>query len=198
MDKFFRDIVTNVEPISDSIYGPRYRCALTLKDGTHLPCAILQSKSKLIELAKRRLKEESSWKRKISGPDSYGQVLSVFVAAGNRVNDYDVASASPSKFAPPLALLKQIHGETTMGWTGWVFEMRDGKRFTYGSSYHMEFLDLPEGYSFGDVAKVHNHSFVTKDGALGNLQQGGVLTAEYRAEKVLRERVFFNCNTDGI
>src|SRR5882672_8853234 len=73
MEKPFQEVVTGVEPISDSIYGPRYRCALTLKDGTHLPCAILQSKSTLVELAKRRLKEESSWKRKIRGPDSYPQ-----------------------------------------------------------------------------------------------------------------------------
>ena len=62
----------------------------------------------------------------------------------------------------------------------------------------MEFLGLPEGYSFGDAAKVHNHSFITKDGALENLQQGGVLTVEYRAEKIPLKRVFFNCNIDGI
>ncbi|HRE81472.1 MAG TPA: hypothetical protein PLN52_10510 [Opitutaceae bacterium] len=79
---------------------------------------MLQSKAKQVELAKRRFKEEMSGKGRIGGPDPYGQVLSVFVASGNRVNDYDVASASPSLFAPPLALLEQIHGETTMSWRG--------------------------------------------------------------------------------
>ena len=198
MDSRFQEIISNVEPLPDSIYGPRYRCALTLKDGTHLPCAVLQSKATLIELAKRRIKEEISGKGKIGGPDPYGQVLSVFVAGGNRVNDYDVASASSSKSAPPLALLRQIHGETTMGWTGWVFEMKDGKLFQYGSSFCMEFFHLPEGYSFDDVIKVHNHSFLSKEGALRSLQRGGMLPTDYSRDSLLRERVFFTCHIDGI
>lgn len=198
MDKRFQEIISSVEPFSDSIYGPRYRCALILKDGTHLPCAILQSKKKLVELARRRLSEEMSGKGKIGGPDPYGQVLTSFVAGGNHVNDYDVASASPSEFAPPLSLLKQIHGETTMSWTGWVFEMKDGSLFSYGSSYTMEFFDLPQGYVFEDVAKVHNHSYLTKDGALAGLQRGGRLPTEYIREKLFRERIFFTCYIDGI
>ena len=44
----------------------------------------------------------------IGGPDPYGQVLSTFVAGGNRINDYDIASASPSRYAPPLALRLQM------------------------------------------------------------------------------------------
>jgi hypothetical protein len=198
MDKRFEEIVANVEPIPDSIYGPRYRCALTLKDGTLLPCAILQSKEKLIELAKRRIKEEMSGKGRIGGPDPYGQILSSFVAGDNRVNDYDVALASPSRYAPPLGLLKQIHGETTMGWTGWVFEMADGKMFSYGSSFTMEFFDLPDGYTFNDVAKVHNHSYLSKEGALVDLAQGGRLTADYGEVKLLRERIYFTCNIKGL
>src|SRR2546422_11105494 len=104
MDNRFRDIISNVEPIPDSIYGPRYRCALTLKDGTLIPCAVLQSKAKLIELAKRRIKEEMSGKGQTGGSDPYGQILSTFVAGGDRLNDYDVASSSPSPYRPPLAL----------------------------------------------------------------------------------------------
>jgi hypothetical protein len=96
------------------------------------------------------------------------------VASGNRINDYDVVDAAPSRFAPPLALLKQIHGETTMAWTGWVFEMRDGRMFPYGSSFSMKFFQLPDGYSFDDVAKVHNHSFLSTAGELLTLGQGGM------------------------
>jgi hypothetical protein len=198
MDKRFQDILSNVEPLPDSIHGPRYRCALTLNDGTHIPCAILQSKAKLIELAKRRIKEEMSGSGRIGGPDPYGQVLSAFVAGGNRVNDYDVASASPSRYAPPLTLLRQIHGETTMAWTGWVFEMKDGNRFAYGSSFTMEFFDLPQGYSFDNVTKVHNHSFLSKDGALVDLERGAMLPVGYSRDSLLRERVYFTCNIDGI
>ncbi|MES1180573.1 MAG: hypothetical protein ABUL66_01780 [Verrucomicrobiota bacterium] len=198
MDKRFQDIISNIEPIPNSIYGPRYRCSLILKDGTHIPCAVLQSKTKLIELAKRRIKEEMSGRGKIGGPDPYGQILSSFVAGGNRINDYDIASAAPSQYAPSLALLHQIHGETTMAWTGWVFEMKDGKLFQYGSSFSMEFFNLPEGYVFGDVVRVHNHSYLSNDGALLSLKQGGRLPDDYGHDRLFRERIFFTCNIEGI
>jgi hypothetical protein len=198
MDKRFQEIISSVEPIPDSIYGPRYRCSLALRDGTIIPCAVLQSKAKLVELAKRRIKEEMNGKGRIGGPDPYGQILSTFVAGGNRINDYDVASASPSRYAPPLALLRQIHGETTMGWTGWVFEMRDGRMFPYGSSYTMEFFDLPDGYGFEDVVKVHNHSFLSPGGALCSLERGARLPTDYTPDKLLRERIYLICNIDGI
>lgn len=198
MDAPFQNVISAIEPLPDDIYGPRYRCSLTLKDGTHIPCAVLQSKAKLIELAKRRIKEELSGKGRVGGPDPYGQILSVFVAGGNRVNDYDVVSAGPSRYAAPMALLRQIHGETTMGWTGWVFEMKDGKRFAYGSGFSMEFFDVPEGYSFDDVTKVHNHSHLGGDGTLLSLERGAVPPASYRREKLFRERVYFTCYIEGI
>jgi hypothetical protein len=198
MDERFQNVISSVKPLPDEIYGPRYRCALTLNDGTHLPCAVLQSKSKLVELAKRRIKEELSGKGKLGGPDPYGQIVSTFAASGNNVNDYDIASADLSRYAPPLSLLDQIHGETTMAWTGWVFEMRDGRMFAYGSSWTMEFFDLPEGYTFEDVLKVHNHSFLSQEGKLCSLELGATLPPEYRPEHLLRERVYFTCHIDGI
>ena len=58
MYDWVRQITSAIQPIDDSIYGPRYRCSLTLKDGTFVPCAVIQSKHRLVELAKRRIKEE--------------------------------------------------------------------------------------------------------------------------------------------
>lgn len=188
MEGHFVRIVQSVEPLDDSIYGPLYRCSLTLKDGTYLPCAVLQSKTKIVELAERRLNDERGNQ----------DILSSFVAGGNRVNDYDVADAEPSRFAIPLALLRQIHGETTMGWTGWVFEMTDGALFSYGSSFHMEFFQLPGGYEFSSVEKVHNHSFVSKDGQLCSLTQGGLPPDDYDMGSVLRERPYFECPLEGL
>lgn len=199
MDERFQPILSSVEPLPDSIYGPRYRCAVTLKDGTHLPCAVLQSKRAIVELAKRRIREKSTGKGMFElMPDPYGEIVATFVAGGNCINDYDVASATPSKFAPPLSLLKRIHGETTMGWTGWVFEMRDGKRFQFGSKYSMEFFHLPDGYSFDDVTEVHNHSYLSSDGDLRSLKQGGMLPDEYKTATIFRERIFFTCYIDDI
>ena len=151
-----------------------------------------------MDLAKRRIKEEMHGRGRLEGEDPYGQIVTSFVAGGNRVNDYDVATASESRFAIPKKLLSQIHGETTMGWTGWVFRMSDGRPFSYGTSFLMEFFQLPDGYEFSDVEEVINHSFVDAAGAIVTLQKGGPLPNGYRAEAVLRERAFFSCAVDGL
>ena len=198
MHDWVRNITSRVEPLNDSIYGPRYRCSLTLKDGTFLPCAVIQSKGRLVELAKRRIKDEMQGRGCLGGVDPYGQIVASFVTGGNRINDYDVASSDVSKYAIPLSLLTQIHGETTMGWTGWVFRMRDGQLFSYGSSFRMEFFQLPDGYDFSDVTEVINHSFVDSAGAVVGLRQGEVLPAHYPPTNVFRERVFFTCVVDSV
>lgn len=195
---WIKQITNTVEPIQDQIYGPRYRCALTLKDGTFLPCAVIQSRDRLVELAKRRIKEEMQGRGAIGGDDPYGQIVSTFVAGGNRVNDYDVDSASPSRFAIPLGLLRQIRGETTMGWTGWVFRMKDQRLFAYGTTFLTEFFQLPEGYGFADVVEVLNHSGLSEDGSLLKLREGGALPTRYPRDRVLRERAFFSCAVYGI
>lgn len=191
-------ITANVEPLDDRLYGPQYRCSLTLNDGTFLPCVVLQSRKRLVELAKRRIQEELNGRGRIGGDDPYGQIVSSFVASRNRVAAYDVAEAMPSRFAPPLQLLSRIEGETTMGWTGWVFRMRDDRLFSYGSSFRMEFLQLPDGYEFSDVKEVINRSFVNSHGALDRLGQGRPLTEEYRRTELLRERACFYCAIEGI
>ena len=198
MRDWVRNITSKVDPLKDSIFGSRYRCALTLKDGTFLPCAVIQSKERLVALAKRRIKEEMQARGNLGGDDPYGQIVSTFVANGNRINDYDVASSDISRYAIPPTLLAQIHGETMMGWTGWVFRMRDGKLFSYGSSFHTEFFQLPDGYDFSEVIEVINHSFVDSTGNVVGLREGGVLPAQYRPAAVFRERAFFDCAVDGI
>ena len=198
MHDWVQQIVSSVEPIDDAIYGPRYRCSLTLRDGTFLPCAVLQSKERLVELAKRRIREEMKGRGHLGGPDPYGQIITTFVAQGNRVNDYDVASAEESKFAIPLSLLRQIHGETFMSWTGWIFRMQDDRLFSYGTTFLTEFFQLPEGYDFSDVTEVINHSFVDVDGHVQKLREGGMPPEDYKIDAVLRERAFFTCAVDGI
>jgi hypothetical protein len=191
-------ITDTVAPLDDSTYGPRYRCCLTLKDGTFLPCAVLQPKQRIVDLAKRRIREEFEGRGFFGGDDPYGQIVSTFVAGGNRISDYEVLSAGKSRHAIPLSLLSQIHGETTMGWTGWVFCMKDGRLFSYGSSFSFEFFQLPEGYDFSDVEEVINDSFVDSNGAIARLERGAHLPDGYPTDSVFRERVFFTCAVDGV
>jgi hypothetical protein len=197
MYDWLKKVVVCVEPLEDSIYGPRFRCSLTLIVGTHLPCAVIQSRGRLVDLAKQRINEVAG-RGQLGGANLYGEVVSAFVAGGNRINDYDVASAAESRFAIPLALLSQIQGETSMGWTGWVFRMRDGRHFSYGSSFHTEFFQLPDGYEFADVEEVINHSFVDRDGTVTSLKSVASSSRAVRSDAVLRERVFFTCVVDGV
>jgi hypothetical protein len=193
-----KNITNTVEPIYDSIFGPRYRCSLTLTDGSFLPCAVIQSKQRLVDLAKRRIKEEMQEQGHIGGHDPYGQIVSNFVAQGNRVNDYDVLSSAESRYAIPLPLLSLIEGETVMAWTCWLFRMRDGRLFSYGSSFSMEFFQLPDGYEFSDVEEVINHSYIDPNGVLKSIETRPYLPDDYNPGPMLRERVFFTCAVDGI
>jgi hypothetical protein len=85
-----------------------------------------------------------------------------------------------------------------MGWTGWVFRMKDGRAFSCGSSLLMDFFQLPEGYSFSDVDEVINHSYVDAAGAIISLERGAALPSGYRPSTVLRERISFTCPVDGL
>jgi hypothetical protein len=198
MYEWVKNITSAVEPIYDSTYGPRYRCSLTLKDGTFLPSAVIQSRQRLVDLAKRRIKEEMQGQGRIGGEDPYGQIISTFVAKGNRINDYEVLSAAESIYAIPLPLQSLIEGETVKGWTCWVFRMTDGRLFSYGSSFSMEFFQLPDGYEFSDVEEVINHSYIDPNGILKSVDSGHFLSDDYNPGPMLRERVFFTCAVDGI
>jgi hypothetical protein len=179
--------------------GKGFRCSATLTDGTLLPCVMLRGRKAIIELAERRIREEGSGKGVFGlKADPSKEMLAHFVTSGNRVNAYDIASVEPSKFAIPLGLLNQIHGETVMAWTGFVFIMKDGTAFSYGTSFSFEFFDVPDGYSFDDVIEVRNHSFVDGEGIISSIHDD---TERWRESfgkiKVYREKPFFDCFVDS-
>jgi len=193
-------IKSGVEPFPNSIYGEGYRCSAYLTDGTFPPCVMLRKSSPVVELAIRRFEQEKKGKGIFGSRNGngYESIVKTFVPAENRLNHYDIARVAPSRFAIPLSLLKQIEGETTMAWTGFVFEMNDGKLFSYGTSFGVEFFCLPDGYGFDNVVAVHNHSYVSPTGVLGALAQGmESQPSEYDPSLVLRERPYFVCYYDA-
>ncbi len=190
-------IKSGEEPWPDSSYGDGYRCSAYLKDGLYLPCVIIRKNNTYIDLACRRFDEEKSGRSIFkNNKNGYRDIVKNFVAGGNRVNDYDIKSVEKSRFALPLSLLRKIEGETVMSWTGFVLEMTDGQLFSYGSTFLFEFFDLPEGYEFQDVAKVHNHSFVSDEGELINIRELSDFGEQYKPPKVYRERPYFECYID--
>lgn len=195
---FVAEALSTIEPIADDSYGPIYRCSATLEDGTLLPCVTVQSRSAIVNLAKLRITEIVKGRSRLRSDDPLGDMIDSFASSGTQVSDYKVRSIGISRFAVPIRLMDEIHGETTMAWTGWVFRMRDGRCFSYGSPFRWDFLDLPDGYEFSDLVEVINHSYVDSDGQVKPLRQGGLLPEGYGRDYVLRERIHFICYVDGI
>ena len=175
----------NIQPLDDPIYGPRFRVAGRLRDDTYLPCVVIQSRKATVDLALRRFKE-TRWRR-----SDYRRVVETFVSSGSRVADYDLKSVETSPFAWPVDILRTIHGETTMGWTAFVAEMKDGSMHSYGTTYCFEFFELPQGYGCQEIVRIHSGMVYSTD--------GGLQPFSYQAQagiRPLREIPFFTCYID--
>jgi hypothetical protein len=180
-------VKAEVEPLPDTIYGPRYRVSAFLSDETYLPCVVVQCKRKQVDLADRRFEQLKKHR------DQYRSVLESFVAGGSCVADYAIARIELSRFAWPLSTLRQIHGETSMGWTAFVVEMSDGRRFSYGTRFLFEFFDLPDGYSFNDIRTIHS-------GMIHSEAEGTrpFSSSAFSSIQFIREKPYFTCYIDGL
>ena len=181
-DELKNFLTSNIEPLNDQIYGNRYRAAVRLTDDTLLPCVVFQSRKLQVELALRRFHQLRDQN------DQYGMVVEVFAAGGSRINDYDIKTVKQSPFAWPLELLKTIHGETVMSWTAFVAEMKDGTMYSYGTSFHFEFFDLPDGYSSADIAKIHSGMVYSQELGLRDFSMD-----PKNEIQPYREKPFFTC-----
>lgn len=132
----------NVAPLNDSNFGPGYRSSVRLTDGTFLPCVIFRSSKPVVELAIRRFKEEKSGRGIFAKSSGFGyeEIVKTFVAKGNCINGYDIAEVLQSRFAFPFEVLRQVKGETTMGWTAFVARFSDGRCLGFGTRWSCNFL----------------------------------------------------------
>jgi hypothetical protein len=181
-DQLAKFLKSSIEPLNDSIYGNRYRAAVHLLDGTHLPCVVFQSKKLQVELALHRFNQLQPQ------PSQYNMVVESFVANGSRIADYVISEVEPSPYAWPIAVLKQVHGETVMSWTAFVVEMKDGTMHSYGTSFCFEFFDMPTGYSYTDIARIHSGMLYS--------QEYGLQAFSMDLQKEIqpyREKPFFTC-----
>jgi len=171
--------VRNLEPLSTELYGPRYRVSASLIDGTLLPCVVIAGAEPTVDLAIRRFDETRKSKDPFMG---YRAMVKNFVAAGNAVNDYDIAGLSLSPHVIPLARMREIGGETSMSWTEFYAEMKDGKEFRFGTTILTEFFSMPEGYTGNDIVKI----------------TPAVRDEKPKQERIYRERPFFTCYVEGL
>jgi hypothetical protein len=186
-DDLVNTLKTSVEPLSDQIYGNRYRAAARLTDDTYLPCVVFQSRKSQVDLALRRFNQLQDQ------PSQYRMVVESFVSKGSHVADYEIKSVETSPFAWPLTILKQIHGETVMSWTAFVVEMKDGTMYSFGTSFSFEFFDLPEGYSYTDIETVHSGMVYSRQQGLREFSLNSL-----NDERIYREKPFFTCYLDQL
>ena len=189
----------NIQPLSDTIYGDGYRASVVLTDGLYLPCVVFRNPTKTIDLAVRRFKEEQSGKSIFSKSSGLGykEIVKTFVTGGNCVNHYDISQVNKSDFAFSERTLKDIHGETKMGWTGFIAKMKDGNQFAFGTSFLFDFFNMPKGYTPDDISEIINHSYLDKDGKMKSYQSPEVYE-EFDRSLVYRERPYFECYLDHL
>jgi hypothetical protein len=194
-ENIIRFLKDNIEPLDDSIYGLSYRASAYLTDGVYLPCVIFRNPKSMVNLALRRFKEEQKGKG-IFGKSaaSYFRIVEHFVTNGNRINDYDIEKVEKSKYAFPISTLKQIQGETSMGWTGFAAKMKDGKYVGFGTSFLTEFFQMPDNYSTDDIVEIINHSYVLKNGEILSHKVPFLKPPDdYEKAEIYRERPYFIC-----
>ena len=180
-----------INPITNT---PLYRCSVTMVDGLYLPCVIITNKQRQIDLAIRRFQEcrdaEPSILKRIFGKTKpknllfdYRHIVSHFVCSGNIINDYEIKSMSECPYAISQERMFEIKGETSMGWTQFTAQMKDGKEFEFGTTFNTEFFDMPDGYTSKDIVKI----IPAERGSPRNFEMN-----------ILREKPFFTCYIDGV
>jgi hypothetical protein len=196
--KFLHD---NIEPLEDHIYRLGYRVSVTLKDGTFLPCVIFRHSTTYVNVAIERFGEKQSNQNIAAhSPESaYRETVKSFIVRGNCISKYDVAKIDKSRFAFPVNILKQIRGETSMSWNALVARFKDGRQLSFGTTWHLEFFDLPESYYADDIIDIVNHSYLLKTGeVVGHHSSFDRATRKNEMEKIHGDRLFFECFIDNL
>lgn len=173
----------NLERIECHYDGPMYRCAAYLTDGVYLPCVVIADVAARVRLAKHRFEETLAdshlpeSKQRFGAGMRHDDIVRVFVAGGNHIDSYAIARLEKSRFAIPRDRMREIKGETKMSWTQFVAVMKDGKRVAFGTTFFLDFFDMPDGYSGEDIVEIISHG---------------------SGDPTYRERPFFRCFVEGL
>ena len=201
-EEIIKFLKSEIEPLEDQNIGLGYRASVYLKDGTYLPAVVFRNPKLKVDQAIKRFKEEKSGKGIINWgkeKDTYREIVKLFVTSGNKINDYDIDKVEKSPFAFPIEILKTIRGETTMAWTEFAARMKDGKIFGFGTSFLMDFFQLPNGYKATDIEEIINHSYISKTGELKSHKVPFFQRPDdYNENAIHRERPYFECYLEGL
>lgn len=182
----------NVE--TDSVDGGReFRASVHLRGGVFLPCVVFRGLSEQVSLLGGRFDDKI--RASVGAKDAFSQILA-FTLGRNAVKSSCIVKIERSRNAMPREILAQIRGETLMSWTGFVLKMNDGKMFSFGTTFDFRFFALPDGYGFGDVAEVVNHSYVDRDGTIQMYRRHSLRDLD--GVEIFHDMDYFSCYMEGI
>lgn len=141
------------------------RCQAYLDNGGFLPCLrLMDGRLHITDLVERL--DGTVPGAPSPGRAAFESMLSNEIWSSNAIGYWMIERVEPSPNALPVALREAIGPPINRDLWAWVFEMRDGARFNYGSCGAFDFLRLPDGYGFQDVAKVLPRKVVDQRGKL--------------------------------
>ena len=165
----------NIKPVQ-SQEGMVFRCSVTLRDGTFLPCIAFQESEPMVNLALKRF-DETRTNKSLHKSVAYRAVVKSFVCSGGRVDFWEIrALLGLSPYAIPEERLREINGETSMGWTEFIGKMDDGKTFCFGTEFNIWFFEMPEGYTADRIKKITP-----------------AIRGQRSHDRVYREKPYFTC-----
>lgn len=114
-----------------------------------------------------------------------------FVASGSRLAAWSIKSVELSWFAWDIDCLQAIEGETGMGRTAFVAEIRDRRMFSMGATFDFEFFDPPKDYTPKDIKTIHSGMIYSESGGLKPCSLDLM-----QPFAVFREKPYFTCYLD--
>ncbi len=173
----------NVEPLGQQSLGYKYRAAAFLTDGTYLPCVSFMSQNKYLDMVMQRIEEHKE------RPDRYREIVQTFMT-GTSIANYYISRVELSPFAWTQNLLNKIIGETVMGYTAFVVEMNDGKKFSYNTASQIrEFYDLPDNYHINDIREIYSGKIYSDSYGM----ESYTTSSHHKIIKFYLEKPFFRC-----
>ncbi len=159
-------LTTNCENWPNQFYGVQYRAAARMRNGLFLPCVLFLDRKNMVDLYARRLKEV------IGREPQFISSVETLCTNKTQISAEGISHVEHSRFAWPRDILEQIVGETSMGFTIFTVEMRDGQMFDYGTEYSLYFFEMPARYVGNDILRIHSWR--------RNCSSGAIETAEGR------------------
>jgi len=204
--KVLEYIENRVDRFPDPTFGEGARCSVYLKDGTYLPCVLLRDWQKAVSLFMARLDQEGSGRAVLAEIKDIAEqsLVRFFITNQNIVKLSDIASIEVSPYAIPHSFLRELDLNSDnkllpKNTLSFVLEMNDDQLFLYENrALNQEFYDLPSGYSFSDVKKVHKSAYKHPDGLVRRVP----ITykdeqIKFMPEESFTQKPFFVCYTEG-